>query len=57
MRRITPPELFDKTDRELDGLTEEFERALGAAEEEVRKAHAVLQDIRFVRSRKRRPEP
>jgi hypothetical protein len=57
MRRITKPDLYAKTDRELDGLTEEFEKALGAAEEESREAHAVLQDIRFVRGRTRRPEP
>jgi len=57
MKRITKPELYDKTDRELDGLTEAFEKALGAAEEEAREAHAVLQDIRSGRGRIRRPEP
>jgi hypothetical protein len=48
--------LYDKTDRELDGLIEEFDKALGAAEEEGREAHAALLDIRYVRGRKRRPE-
>jgi len=57
MKRITKPDLYGKTDRELDGLTAEFERALGAAEEESREAHAVLQDIRYIRGRTRRPEP
>ena len=57
MRRISKPDLYNKTDRELDGLTEEFEKAIGAAEEEIRKAHAVLQVIRYVSGRKRRPEP
>jgi hypothetical protein len=57
MRRISKPELYDKTDRELDGLSEEFQKAIGAAEEDAREAHAVVRDIRYVRGRKRRPEP
>jgi len=57
MRRISKPELYDETDRELDGLSEEFQKAIGAAQEDAREAHAVVRDIRYVRGRKRRPEP
>jgi hypothetical protein len=57
MMRISKPDLYNKTERELDGLTEEFERALDVAEEERRVVEAVLQDMNWARCRARRHEP
>ena len=57
MKLISKSELFNKTSRELESMSEEIRRDLGNCEQERRRDYAALEDIRKVRGQRRTLRP
>ncbi len=57
MKLISKADLYNRTNRELEGLKEEFRKVAGSCELTRREAYAAIQDIRTVQGRRRITRP
>ena len=57
MRLISIAALFRRTSRELESLKEEIRRDIGACDDQCRRDHATLEDIRKVQAQRRIMRP
>ena len=57
MRLISIAALFRRTSRELESLKEEIRRDIGACDDQCRRGHAALEDIRKVQAERRIMRP
>ena len=53
MKLISKADLYNRTNRELEGLKEEFRKVAGSCEQTQREAYAAIQDIRTVQGQRR----
>ncbi len=53
MKLISKADLYNRTNRELEGLKEEFRKVEGNGEQTRREAYAAIQDIRTVQGQRR----
>ena len=57
MKLMSIAALFRRTSRELESLKEEIRRDIGACDDQCRRDHAALEDIRKVQAQRRIMRP
>jgi len=57
MRLISKADLYRRTNRELAGMKDEIRKEIGNCEQQRRKGHAALQNIRTVQGQRRLLRP
>ena len=57
MKLISKADLYNRTNRELEGLKEEFRKVAGSCEQTRREAYAAIEDILTVQAQRRTTRP